>query len=145
MHFQRIDILPNEGLFGKILHNHKGKVINTKDYLELQLIINYNIQYKCWGFLEKASSKMYVFVTVTLHISISKRCVQWTFVIENMTSNKFFAALKTFHSPITLNHDNYNIPWYIEYRFLRITRYIDQKKYSTLFISKVRIPVIFWI
>ena len=135
------------------------KVINAKDYLELQLIINYNIQYKCWGFLEKASSKMYVLVTVTRHISMSKRCVQWTFVIVNMTSNKFFATSKTFHSPIALNHDNYNIPWYIEYRFLRITRYIDQKNKKqvllsnlvieqcfriwTLFISKVRVAVIF--
>ena len=134
------------------------KVINEKDYLELQLIINYNIQYNCWGLLQKASSKMYAFVTVTLHISISKRRVQWTFVIANMTSNKFFVISKTVHSPITLDHDNsYNIPWYIEYRFLRITRYIDQKKQVllsnlvieqcfriwTLFISKVRVAVIF--
>ena len=72
---------------------------------------------------------MYAFVTVTLHVSISKRRVQWTFVIANMTSNKFFATSKTFDRPITLDHDNsYNIPWYIEYRFLRITRYIDKKK-----------------
>ena len=134
------------------------KVINEKDYLELHLIINYNIQYNCWGLLQKASSKMYAFVTVTLHISISKRRVQWTFVTANMTSNKFFVISKTVHSPITLDHDNsYNIPWYIEYRFLRITRYIDQKKQVllsnlvieqcfriwTLFISKVRVAVIF--
>ena len=136
------------------------KVINEKDYLELQLIINYNIQYNCWGLLQKASSKMYAFVTVTLHISISKRRVQWTFVTANMTSNKFFVISKTVHSPITLDHDNsYNIPWYIEYRFLRITRYIDQKNKKTgpfikfrywtvfriwmLFISKVRAAIIF--
>ena len=87
------------------------KVINAKDYLELQLVLNCNIQYTCWRLLQKASSKMYVFVTVTLHISISKRRVQWTFVIANMTSNKFFATSKTFHSPINLDHDNsYNIP-----------------------------------
>ena len=30
MHFQRIGMLPNESLFGKILHNRKGKVINAK-------------------------------------------------------------------------------------------------------------------
>ena len=30
MHFQKIDMLPNESLFIKILHNHKGKVINAK-------------------------------------------------------------------------------------------------------------------
>ena len=75
---------------------------------------------------------MYVFVALALHISISKRRVQWTFVIANMTSNKFFATLKTFHSSITLGHDNsYNIPWYIEYRFLRTPCYIDQKNKKT--------------
>ena len=113
-----------------IINRNNQKIIegNSKDYLELQLIINYNIQYTCWGLLQKASSKMYVFVTVTLHISISKRHVQWTFVIANMTPNKFFATSKTFHSPTALGHGNsYNIPWYNEYRFLRITRYIDQK------------------
>ena len=76
----------------------------------------------------KVSSKMYVIVTVTLHMSISKRRIQWTFVIANMTSNKFSATSKNFHSPIILGLDNsYNIPWYIEYRVLRIPRYIDQK------------------
>ena len=61
--------------------------------------------------LQKASSKMYAFVTVTLHVSISKRRVQWTFVIANMTSNKFFATSKTFDRPFTLDHDkSYNIP-----------------------------------
>ena len=78
------------------------KVINAKGYVELKLIINYNIQYTCWGLVQKVSSKMYVFVTVTLHISISKRRIQWTFVIANMTSNKFSATLKNFHSPIIL-------------------------------------------
>ena len=91
-------------------------------------IINYNIQCKCWGLVQKGSIKMYVFVTVTLHMSISKRRIQWTFVIANMTSNKFFATWKNFLSPIILGHDNsYKMPWYIEYRFLRIPRYIDQK------------------
>ena len=132
--FQRIDILPNESLFRKILHNHKGKIINArgnkcKRLLGITIDNNYNIQYKCWGLLRKVSSKTYVFVTVALHFSISKRRVQWTFVIANMTSNKFFATSKTFHSPITLDHGNsYNIRWYIEYRFLRITPYIDPKK-----------------
>ena len=124
------------------------------------MIINFNIQYNCWGLLQKASSKMYAFVTVTLHISISKSRVQWTFVIANMTSNKFSVISKTVHSPIILDRDNsYNVPWYIEYRFLRITRYIDQKNKKqvllsnlvieqcfriwTLFISKVRVAVIF--
>ena len=103
------------------------KVINAKDYLELKLIIYYNIQHTCWGLVQKASSKKSVFVTVTLHMSISKRRIQWTFVIANMTSNKFFATSNNFHSPIILGHDNsYNIPWYIEYRFLRIARYIVQ-------------------
>ena len=97
--------------------------------MELKLIINYNIQYTCCGVVQKVSSKMYVLLTVTLHMSVSKRrIIQWTFVIANMTSNKFSATSKNFHSPIILGHDNsYNIPWYIKYRFLRIPRYIDQK------------------
>ena len=139
------------------------KEINAKGYVELKLIINYNIQYTCWGLVLKVSSKMYVIVTVTLHMSISKRHIQWTFVIANMTSNKFSATSKNFHSPIILGLDNsYNIPWYIEYRVLRIPRYIDQKNKKkqvllsnlvieqcfhfriwTLFISNVRAAVIF--
>ena len=95
------------------------------------MIINYNIQYTSWG-LVKVSSKRYDFVTVTLHMPISKRHIQWTFVIANMTSSKFSATSKNFHSPIILGHDNsYNIPWYIEYRVLRIPRYIDQKNKKT--------------
>ena len=82
--------------------------------------------------MQKASSKMYVFVTVTINMLISKRRIQWTFVIANMTSSKFSATSKNFHSPIILGHDNsYNIPWYIEYRVLRIPRYIDQKNKKT--------------
>ena len=82
--------------------------------------------------MQKVSSKMYVFVTVTLHMLISERRIQWTFVIANMTSNKFSATSKNFHSPIILGLDNsYNIPWYIEYRVLRIPRYIDQKNKKT--------------
>ena len=80
------------------------KVINAKEYLELKLIINYNIQHRCWGLVKKASSKMYIFVTVALHMSISKRRIQWTFVIANMTSNKFLATSNNFHSPIILGH-----------------------------------------
>ena len=101
--------------------------------MELKLIINYNIQYTCCGVVQKVSSKMYVLLTVTLHMSVSKRrIIQWTFVIANMTSNKFSATSKNFHSPIILGHDNsYNIPWYIEYRVLRIPRYIDQKNKKT--------------
>ena len=75
---------------------------------------------------------MYVFVTVTLLISISKRRIQWTFVIANVTSNKFSATSKNFDSPIILGHgSSYNIPCYIEYRVLRIPRYIDQKNKKT--------------
>ena len=37
--------------------------------------------------MQKTSSKMYVFVTVTLLMSISKRRIQWTFVIANVTTN----------------------------------------------------------
>ena len=83
--------------------------------------------------MQKVSSKMFVFLTVTLHISVSKRhIIQWTFVIATMTSNKFSATSKNFHSPIILGHDNsYNIPWYIKYRVLRIPRYIDQKNKKT--------------
>ena len=82
--------------------------------------------------MQKANSKMYVFVTVTLLMSISKRRIQWTFVKVNVTSNKFSATSKNFHSPIILGHDNsYNIPWYIEYRVLRIPHYIDQKNKKT--------------
>ena len=82
--------------------------------------------------MQKASSKMYVFVTVTINMLISKRRIQWTFVIANMTSSKFSATSKNFHSPIILGHDNsYNILWYIEYRVLGIPRYINQKNKKT--------------
>ena len=82
--------------------------------------------------MQKASSKMYAFVTVTLFMSISKRRIQWTFVIANVTSNKFSATSKNFHSPIILSLDNScNIGWYIEYRILQIPRYIDQKNKKT--------------
>ena len=37
--------------------------------------------------MQEASSKMYVFVTVTLLMSISKRRTHWTFVIANVTTN----------------------------------------------------------
>ena len=87
---------------------------------------------------------MYAFVTVTLHISISKSRVQWTFVIANMTSNKFSVISKTVHSPIILDRDNsYNVPWYIEYRFLRITRYIDQKNKKQVLLSNLVIEQCF--
>ena len=90
------------------------------------------MQYTCWGLVQKGNSKMYVFVTVTLLMSVSKRRIQWTFVKVNVTSNKFSATSKNFHSPIILGHDNsYNIPWYIEYRVLRIPHYIDQKNKKT--------------
>ena len=108
------------------------KAINAKECLELKLIINYNIQHICWGLVQKASNKMYVFMTLRLHMSISKRLIQWTFVITNMTSNKFLATSNFFHSPIILGHDNsYNIRWYIEYRFLQTQRYIDLKYKKT--------------
>ena len=88
--------------------------------------------------VQKASCKKYSFVTVKLHMSISKRHIQWTFVIANMTSNKFSTTLKNLHSPIILDHDNsYNIPWYIKYRFLRILRYIDQKNKKTVLLSNL--------
>ena len=82
--------------------------------------------------MQKPSSKMYVFVTVTLLMSISKRRIQCTFIMVNVTSNKFSAISKNFHNLIILGHDSsYNIPWYIEYRVLRIPRYIDQKNKKT--------------
>ena len=113
--------------------------------------------------MQKAISKMYVFMTVTLLMSISKRRIQCSLVIANVTSNKISATSKNFHSPIILGHDNsYNILWYIEYRVLGIPRYIDQKNKKTgsfinfsyqtvcfhfriwtLFISNVRAAVIF--
>ena len=88
--------------------------------------------------MEKSSSKMCVFVTVTINMLISKRRIQWTFVIANMTSSKFSATSKNFHSPIILGHDNsYNITWYIEYRVLRILRYIDQKNKKSRFFYQI--------
>ena len=48
--------------------------------------------------MQKASSKMYVFVKVTLLLSISKRHVQWTFVIANVTTN-FLLHQKIFTVP----------------------------------------------
>ena len=80
----------------KYLHSPSKKKFWTRS--RVHYIHYINIQYICWGLLQKTSSKMYVFLTATLHISISKRRVQWTFVIANMTSNKFFATLTTFHS-----------------------------------------------
>ena len=56
------------------------------------------------------------------------RRIQWTFIIANRISNKFFATSNNFHSPVILGHNNsYNIPWYIEHRFLQISHYINQK------------------
>ena len=109
------------------------------------MIINFNIQQTCWGLVQKATSKIYVFVKVTLHMSISKRRVQWTFIIANMTSNKFLATSNNFHSPIIFGHYNScNIPWYIEYRFSRIPRYIVQKnEKKQVLLSNLVIKIVF--
>ena len=81
---------------------------------------------------------MYVFVKVTLLMSISKRRIPWTFVIAKVASNKFSATSKNFHSPIILDHGNsYNISWYIEYRVLQIPRYIDQKNKKNRFFYQI--------
>ena len=81
---------------------------------------------------------MYVFVKVTLLMSISKRRIPWTFVIAKVASNKFSATSKNFHSPIILGHGNsYNISWYIEYRVLQIPRYIDQKNKKNRFFYQI--------
>ena len=108
------------------------------------MIINYNIQHTCSGVVQKATSNIYVFVTVKLHMSISKRRIQWTFVIANMTSKKFLATSNNFYIPIILSHDNfYNIPWYIEYCFLRIPRYIDWKHKKRVLLSNLVIKQCF--
>ena len=98
--------------------------------MKLQLVLNYNIQYTCWRLLPKASSKTYVFVTVIPHISISKRRVQWTFVIANMTPNKFFATSKTFQS-------HYPWPWqFLQYTLVyQIRMHITNTFYELHIIS----------
>ena len=51
--------------------------------------------------MQKANSKMYVFVTVTLLMSISKRRTHWTFVIANVTTNSLLHQ-KNFTVPSSL-------------------------------------------
>ena len=103
-----------------IINRNNQKIIEGDKCKRLRGIkIDNKLQHSIYMLKTCAKGKMHVFVTATLHISISKRRIQWTFVIANMTSNKFSATSKNFHSPIILGHDNsYNIPLYIEYRFL---------------------------
>ena len=66
------------------------------------------IQYTCWGLLQEASSKMYVFVTVTLLMSISKRLTHLTFVIANVITNSL------------LHQKNFTFPSYLAMKILAI-------------------------
>ena len=132
----------------------------------LILIVYCNIQHTFWGLAQKACRKTYyVFVALTLHMSIYKRRIQWTFVIASMTSNKFFARSDNFHSVIILGYGNsYNISLYIALRFYEFHVISIRKKTQvllsnlvikqyflfhfriwTLFILNVQVVVIFWI
>ena len=52
--------------------------------------------------MQEASSKMYVFVTVTLLMSISKRRTHWTFVIANVTTNSLLQKNFTVRSILAM-------------------------------------------
>ena len=136
------------------------KVLN--DYWELKLIIHYNIQHTCWGLMQKASSKMHVFVTVALHMSISKRRIQWTFATWHLTDSSLYQI--TFTDPLFLAMTILTIylgissATFYEFRVISIKKIkkqvllsnlaIEQCLYFriwTFFISNVWVTVIFWI
>ena len=84
------------------------------------------MQYTCWGLVQKANSKMYVFVTVTLLMSISKRRTHWTFVIANVTTNSL------------LHQKNFTVPSFLAMTILTIYLGISSTAFYEFHVISIR-------
>ena len=76
--------------------------------------------------MQKASSKMYVFVTVTLLMSISKRRTHWTFVIANVTTNSL------------LHQKNFTVPSFLAMTILTIYLRISSTAFYEFYVISIR-------
>ena len=76
--------------------------------------------------MQKASSKMYVFVTVTLLMSISKRRTHWTFVIANVTTNSL------------LHQKNFTVPSFLAMTILTIYLGISSTAFYEFHVISIR-------
>ena len=76
--------------------------------------------------MQEASSKMYVFVTVTLLMSISKRRTHWTFVIANVTTNSL------------LHQKNFTVPSFLAMTILTIYLGISSTAFYEFHVISIR-------
>ena len=76
--------------------------------------------------MQEASSKMYVFVTVTLLMSISKRRTHWTFVIANVTANSL------------LHQKNFTVASFLAMTILRIYLRISSTAFYKFHVISIR-------
>ena len=76
--------------------------------------------------MQKANSKMYVFVTVTLLMSISKRRTHWTFVIANVTTNSL------------LHQKNFTVPSFLAMTVLTIYLGISSTAFYEFHVISIR-------
>ena len=76
--------------------------------------------------MQEASSKMYVFVTVTLLMSISKRRTHWTFVIANVTTNSL------------LHQKNFTVPPFLAMKILTIYLGISSTAFYEFYVISIR-------
>ena len=76
--------------------------------------------------MQEASSKMYVFVTVTLLMSISKRRTHWTFVIANVTTNSL------------LHQKNVAVPSFLAMIILTIYLRISSTAFYEFHVTSIR-------
>ena len=76
--------------------------------------------------MQETSSKMYVFVTVTLLMSISKRRTHWTFVIANVTTNSL------------LHQKNFTVPPFLAMAILTIYLGISSTAFYEFHVISIR-------
>ena len=76
--------------------------------------------------MQEASSKMYVFVTVTLLMSISKRRTHWTFVIANVTTDSL------------LHQKSFTVPSFLAMTILTIYLGISSTAFYELHVISIR-------
>ena len=76
--------------------------------------------------MQEASSKMYVFVTVTLLMLISKRRTHWTFVIANVTTNSL------------LHQKNVAVPSFLAMIILTIYLRISSTAFYEFHVTSIR-------
>ena len=76
--------------------------------------------------MQETSSKMYVFVTVTLLMSISKRRTHWTFVIANVTTNSL------------LHQKNFTVPSFLAMTILTIYLGISSTAFYEFHVISIR-------